>query len=75
MIFQRFHNFVLVFGAKGLHGDTKLHSRIPVGADKLIVIQLDNVALCVCDGLSHPYQFTRLVRKQYRYREDPVSLD
>ena len=58
-----------------LHGDTQFHRRIPVCADKLVVLQLDHVALFLRDGGGHPHQLARLVWKQDGYGKDPVSLD
>ena len=60
---------------KRLHGDAQLHRRIPVGADKLVVLQLDDIALLLRNGGGHPHQLARLIRKQDGYGKDPVSLD
>ena len=64
-----------MFRSKRLHRNTKLYRRIPVGADKLIMLKLDHIPLCIGNGSRNTHQFTRFVREQHRHREDPVSLD
>ena len=53
----------------------KFHCLVTVGADKLVVIQFDDVALVFCNDGCNTYQFTRLVRDQDRNSKDSVSLD
>ena len=60
---------------KCLQSDLQLHSRITVGAYKLVVIHLDNISLILCDNGSHTYQLTWLIRDQNRYGNDSVTLD
>ena len=64
-----------MLGSECLHRDTQLHSRIPVGADKLIMFQFDDISFFVCNDRCHSYQFARLVRKKHCNRENTVSLD
>ena len=64
-----------MIGSKCFQCHTKLHSRIPVNTYKLIMFQFDHISLLFCNRLCHFYQFTRFIRKKYRYREDTVSLD
>ena len=47
---QGLHDLVLVLRAEGLQRDAKLHCRIAVGAYKLVVLQLDDIALGVRHG-------------------------
>ena len=64
-----------MLGSEGLDGKPQLYRRIPVGADKLVVLQLDNVALGICHGLGCTHQFARFIRQQHGHGEDPVALD
>ena len=57
------------------HCDTKLYCCVSVCAYKLVMLQLNDVTLYVCDCLRHTCEFTRLIRKEYGYGEDTVSLD
>ena len=66
---------MLMLGSKRLHRNTQFHSRITVGTYKLVMIQLDDVALGIGYCCRNSHQFARLIRKQYGYGEDPVSLD
>ena len=43
--------------------------------DKLIVIQTDDITLFFSNDGRHAHQFTRLIRKEYRDRENTVSLN
>ena len=66
---------MFVFCAESLHCYTKFHRCVSVCAYKLVVLQLDHIALLVRNCSGHTHQLTRLVRKQYGYGEDTVSLD
>ena len=61
--------------AECLHRDTQFHGSISVRAYKLVMLQLDHIALGIGDRGCDTHQLTRLIRKQDRYREDAVSLD
>ena len=74
-IFESFNNLILMICAKSLQCDLKFHCRISVRAYKLVMIQLDNIALSPGDHACHAYQFARLIRNEHRYCEDSVSLD
>ena len=74
-IFESFNNLILMICAKSHQCNLKLHSRISVSAYKLVMIQLDNIALRLGDHACHTYQFTRLIWNEHRYCEDSVSLD
>ena len=58
-----------------LQGDPKLHSRIAVDTDELIVFKLNDIAALVSKERSNLCQLAWLVRKQNGYGEDTVSLD
>ena len=62
-------------GAVGFHGDSQFHRRLPVDADELVVLQLDDIAVLVGDGGCDLDQFSCLVRKQYGDGEDTILLD
>ena len=64
-ILQRFHNLMLMLGSKCLHRNTQFHSRITVGAYKLVMIQFDDVALGIGYRCRNSHQLARLIRKQY----------
>ena len=66
---------MFMLGSKCFHRHPQFYCRIPVCADKLIMLQFNDIALGVCNRLCHPYELTRLIRKQDGDREDPVSLD
>ena len=58
---------------KALHRNAQLHCSTSVDGNKLVVGQLDNVAVLFCNNSSYLAQFARLVRKQNGNREDTVS--
>ena len=58
MILQRLNNTHLMFCAKCLKCNTQLHCRIAVGGNKLVMLQLDDIALLLGDDACHTYQFT-----------------
>ena len=60
---------------KRLQSDLQFYSCITVCAYKLVMIQLDNISLILCNNRSHTYQFTRLIRDKNRYGKDSVTLD
>ena len=64
-----------MLASEGFQRDCKLHRRITVGADKLVVVKTDHVALVFGDDAGDAHQFARLVREHNREGEDPVSLD
>ena len=66
---------VLVLSAECLHGDLQFYCRVAVCTYELVVIQTNYISLLLCNDGSHIYQFTRLIRKKHRYRENSVSLD
>ena len=71
--FQRCNNLMLVLGAEGFEGNTKLHGCASVGGYKLVVLQLDNVAVFLCHNARNLAELARLVGKQYGYCENAVT--
>ena len=61
--------------AKGLDRNTELDGLAAVRGVELVVLQLDHIALLICDHLGDADQRSRLVGKQDGDREDPVSHD
>ena len=47
---QGLHNPLLMLRPEGFHGDLQLHRRVPVHADELVVIQLNDISLLVRDN-------------------------
>ena len=64
-----------MFCTEGFESNTKLHGRASVDADKLVVLELDDVAAYGRDDTCHLLQFARFVRQQNRNREDPVAVN
>ena len=64
-----------MLGAEGLHSDAQLHRRVAVDAHKLVVLQLDDIALLSGQKLGNLGQLSGLIRQKHRNRKDPVSLD
>ena len=58
---------------KALHRNTQLYCSASVNRNKLVVGQLDNIAVLFCNDGSYLAQFARLVRKQNGNRKDTVS--
>ena len=73
--FQCFHNPFFVFGTKCFQGNLQLYGCVTVDADKLVVVQFDDIALLFCNDRSHSHQFAWLIRQKNGYGKDPVSLD
>ena len=73
LFFQCRNDFLLMLCTKALHRNTQLYCSASVNGNKLIVGQLDNVAVLFCNDGSYLAQFARLVRKQNGNREDTVS--
>lgn len=61
-------NLFLMICSECFHCDTKLYCCVSVCAYKLVMLQLNDVTLYVCDCLRHTCEFTRLIRKEYGYR-------
>ena len=55
-----------------LQCDLQLNCRAAVDGNKLIVLQLDDISVCLCNDTGNLCQLTRLIRKLYRYGKDPV---
>ena len=70
--FQRRNNLMLVLGAEGFEGNTKLHGCASVGGYKLVVLQLDNVAVLLCHNTRNLAELARLVGKQDGNGKDTV---
>ncbi len=75
IIFQRIHNFILMLRAKSFHCDLEFHRRVPVGGHKLVMFELDHIAVLLRDNACHTAQFTRLIRQKHRYGKNPVPED
>ena len=54
-------NGALVAVAEGLQCDPQLHAALAVDVDKLVVLQLDDVAVLLGDDLGHPQQLAGAV--------------
>ena len=69
------HYLFFVFGTEGFERDTKLHSRIPVCGNELIVLELDDIAQGLCDSIGDGRKLSGLVGKEHGDRKYPVSHD
>ena len=75
MIFQFPDDPFFMLCAKGLHSNFQLHSRVPVCAYELIVIQTDDISLLPCNNGRHIHQLARFIRQKHRYGENTISLN
>ena len=62
-----------MLGAKALERNTEFHCRAAVRCHKLVVLQLDDVALLCGNRCRNLGQFSRLIRQKYRHGEDTVA--
>ena len=58
-----------------LDGHAQLDRRVPVGRDKLVVLELDHVAVLLGDHAGHAHQHARAVGEQHAHGEDAAALD
>ena len=61
--------------AKGLQCNLQLHLGLAVDGDKLVVMELDDVALLRRDDLCHPHQLAGLIRQKHREGENSAPAD
>ena len=64
-----------MFFAEGFHGDDQLHGAVPVHADKLVVLQLDDISFGVGNDSGDFVELSRNIREPYRDSEDSGPLD
>lgn len=69
------HDLIFMFGSKCFHGDPKLYGSIAVDADKLVVLQLDDISMLLCQQIRYPRQLAGLIRQKDGYGKYPVSLN
>ena len=75
MLFEGIDDALFVIRSKCFQCDLQLYGCIAVRTYKLIVIQLDDISLFICNNGCHTNQLSCFVRKQNRYGKDTVSLD
>ena len=61
--------------AEGLQRHLQLHAVLAVDVDKLVVLQLDDVALQIGNQLGYPQQLAGAVRQMDREGEHPAAVD
>ena len=71
--FEGGEDLCLVFVAKGFQSYFQLYASLPIQVDKLIVLQLDGVAVFLGQYFSHMQKFTRPVGKHDREGEYPPA--
>ena len=74
-VFERIDDLPFVLGAEGFDGDAKLHRRIAVGADELVVIESDDVAAVIGDDGGHAHELSGPVGQQRGHGEDAIAGD
>ena len=55
---------LLMICAESFHGNPQFYSSISIGADKLIMLQLDYISLFCGNNTSYPHQFSWPVRQK-----------
>ena len=73
--FKRIHDLRLMVGSECLKRDAKLHLCAAVYSDELVVLELDDITLLLCDSLCDSCQLTRLIRQQDRNCKNTISHD
>ena len=71
-IFQCLDDGLFMFVAKGFHRDGKFYCSISVDADKLVMLQTNDISLCFGNHFGDMKQFTR---KLNGYGKDTSALD
>ena len=60
---------------KCLQRNLKFNSGVTVDADKLVVLQTDDITLKLCDHICDIHKLARTIRKLYGYGKYTSSLD
>ena len=66
-LLQGADDYLLMTGTEGFHGDGQFHRLVSVDADKLIVLELNDISLFFCDHLGYFVQLARDIRQIYGY--------
>ena len=75
VIKQSLDNSILMLVSEGLHRDRQLHRTVTVDADKLVMLQTDDIALGLRDNACHIDQLARTIGQKYGYGEYAAALD
>ena len=67
--------FAFMFCSESFQRNAKLHGGVPVRADELVMLQLNDIALLFGNDLRDADKLTRFIRQKHGNRKNTVSLN